>query len=409
MASTGGYTVAVQSLHGGATSFWRNARVGGWLTASGVTASGATLTLSGHGGSWYVKQTAPTAGACSASAVTGTTHTLSTLSAGAPYTYTAYSDSSCATAIASASFSTGISVSNLSETSTGIGLSIESTFKDANAFTTGSHAAGYTLQAVVIKFRDSAGDPGTFSAAIHGVSGGQPGGRGPPTRSAAIPRRRPRATAPTPAPGTCSLDSDTTYFLRAFRYQPGPRSRSLQAGRYGLRHRDEHAQQRGLVDRKQGTKTKYLTNDWGDAPQPNSFMFELIATKNPTLSVSSVTSTAATLNIADYTGNWRYKADKAPHNACSAVQTGSSANLTGLTWGTTYVYKAYSAAGCADANLLATAAAFTTASESVSNMGETSRGINVGVLAADLEANAFTTGGTRRRLQAGQGGHQDAR
>ena len=105
VSTTSGYTVAVQSVNGGNTSPWRNAGVA-WLTASGITSSGATLTLAGHSGDWYVKKTSPTpAGDCS-SAISGTTHNLSNLLGSTTFTHTAYSDSSCATAIGSATFTT---------------------------------------------------------------------------------------------------------------------------------------------------------------------------------------------------------------------------------------------------------------------------------------------------------------
>ena len=285
VASTGGYTVAVQSIHSGATSFWRNARTGGWLTTSGVTASGATLTLTGHAGSWYVKKTAPTAGTCSASAITGTTHTLSTLSAGTAYEYTAYSDSSCATAIASAAFSTGISVSNLSETSTGTGLSVTIRFKEANAFTTGSHAAGYTLQGVVFKFLDAVGSPGSFTPAIHTESGGNPSDSAAYTLSGeSSPATAGNYTYT--CSGTCSLDNDTTYFLLSTGTSP-----DYSAGRFKLDLTASDSETNTpnsagwiIADT---LKSKYLTNDWGAYPGADSFLFELIATKNPTLTVSS--------------------------------------------------------------------------------------------------------------------------
>ena len=214
VASTGGYTVAVQSLHGGATSLWRNARVDRWLTAGGVTATTTTLTPTGHSGNWYVKKTAPSpAGTCS-SAISGSTRALSTLSAGTAYVYTAYSDSSCSTAIAAASFSTGVSVSNLSETPTGTGVSITSRFKEATAFTTGSHAAGYSLQEVVLKFRDAVGNPGSFTAAIHADSDGNPAATTTYTLSGDANPSTAGDYAYT-CSGTCTLDSNTTYFLMA--------------------------------------------------------------------------------------------------------------------------------------------------------------------------------------------------
>ena len=91
----------------------------------------------------------------------------------------------------------------------------------------------------------------------------------------------------------------------------------------------------------------------------------------PTLTVSAVTDTTATLTIANHSGNWYYKATTGPDTTCSsnAVSTGS-VNLTGLTAGDSYTYSAYSDSTCTTANKLATASAFTTSNVSVSNLGE---------------------------------------
>ena len=56
--------------------------------ASGVTDGTATLTLTNHTGNWWLKQTAPTAGACTAEA--DLSHALGTLTGGTTYTWTAY-------------------------------------------------------------------------------------------------------------------------------------------------------------------------------------------------------------------------------------------------------------------------------------------------------------------------------
>ena len=66
----------------------------------------------------------------------------------------------------------------------------------------------------------------------------------------------------------------------------------------------------------------------------------------PTLRASAVTQTGATLTRSHFTGTWYYKADKAPHTACSAAQTGNTVALTGLTAGTSYTYRAYSDSTC---------------------------------------------------------------
>ena len=74
------------------------------LEAGSVTATTATLTLRWHTGDWhYQANTGPDA-TCSSPAQTGATASLTGLTAGQSYTYTAYSDSSCAAAIASVTF-----------------------------------------------------------------------------------------------------------------------------------------------------------------------------------------------------------------------------------------------------------------------------------------------------------------
>ena len=107
VTSTGGYTVAVQSTNGSAMSKWRNTRIGGWLTASSITGTGATLTLSGHSGDWHVKETSPATDAACSSAVTATTHTLAALFGNTDYVFTAYRDAACADAIGTTGLTTG--------------------------------------------------------------------------------------------------------------------------------------------------------------------------------------------------------------------------------------------------------------------------------------------------------------
>ena len=72
------------------------------LTASSITATGATLTIGNYTGSWHYKYTAPTGGTCSSSAVTQTSATVSDLDSNTAYTFKAYSDSTCATELAAA-------------------------------------------------------------------------------------------------------------------------------------------------------------------------------------------------------------------------------------------------------------------------------------------------------------------
>ena len=77
------------------------------LAASDVTVSSATLTLGGHTGDWWIKQTAPHVRPCTAGE-TDYSHAVSRLTMGREYTYKAYSASSCSggTELASVTFTT---------------------------------------------------------------------------------------------------------------------------------------------------------------------------------------------------------------------------------------------------------------------------------------------------------------
>ena len=77
------------------------------LKATGVTNVGATLTIGNHTGNWWYKATGGGGPhtSCS-SAVTTTTGTLTGLTGSTAYTYTAYTDSGCATVHGTATFTT---------------------------------------------------------------------------------------------------------------------------------------------------------------------------------------------------------------------------------------------------------------------------------------------------------------
>ena len=72
------------------------------LTASSITSTGATLTISLHADDWYHKYVTPLGGQCS-SAVSGTTATVSGLTPSTTYTFAAYPDASCGLSMATAS------------------------------------------------------------------------------------------------------------------------------------------------------------------------------------------------------------------------------------------------------------------------------------------------------------------
>ena len=249
------------------------------LSASGVTASGATLTISRHGAQWWYKADTGPDAPCSASAVTGTTKTLTGLSPMETYTYSAYSDSSCNTLLATAAaFTTGgVSVSNLSETSDGGGLGVHANDLEANAFTTGDHGGGYTLDRVVIKFRDSVNSaPGVFTATIHEVSGGSPAAAATYTLSG--------DDTPTTAgdytytcSGTCSLDKQTTYFL----VLTGTGT-SYTTGAYVVDATDSDSETNtpSNVGWSIANRAKYKSgNTWQDETLDTAVMFEVVVTE----------------------------------------------------------------------------------------------------------------------------------
>ena len=193
-----------------------SATVNASLAASGVTATGATLTLSNHAGAWWLQRTNPADATCD-SVGTNTTKTLTGLNPGQSYTYTAYGDSACAAALLPVTFSTHLTVSNLSET-THQSLSNETGYKNsnanrrwANAFTTGSAAGGYTLAGVTFQFGATTGSPTRIHAKIYADSGGMPG-----TLVKNLGSKNPSAAGNHTwicSGDGCALSSDTTYHV----------------------------------------------------------------------------------------------------------------------------------------------------------------------------------------------------
>ena len=78
------------------------------VVASGVTANAATLTLTGHTSSWWLKETAPTPPCRSPAGEADLSHALSNLTTGRSYTYKVYSQAGCNSVdeITGASFTT---------------------------------------------------------------------------------------------------------------------------------------------------------------------------------------------------------------------------------------------------------------------------------------------------------------
>ena len=65
-----------------------------------------------------------------------------------------------------------------------------------------------------------------------------------------------------------------------------------------------------------------------------------------TLMASAVTHEGAVLTMGNHTGSWYYKYTVPSGGVCSALQSGTSADVTGLAGNTSYTYKAYSDSTC---------------------------------------------------------------
>ena len=363
------------------------------LTASNVAATTATLTIAHHTGNWYYKHTG--AGATCDGPVSGTSKALTGLTANTTYTYSAYSDSACTTGnllAAAAGFTTFSSVSNLGSTKSG-DSPISSQYRGAVAFTTGSNSGGYVLKTVTMPLRKKGGNHGV-TATLHAMKG--TGEYSSVSEASDTALATLTGTAPavstwsdttfTCAGSGCRLSSDTTYFLvlTTFSY-PG------YAWAYAASE-TETAQPSGNGWSVEFGHYKDSTYPWGSHSDWN--VAEIAFVNAPGLTSSNVAATAATLTIADHTGDWYYKHTNTGAT-CEGPVSGTSKNLTGLDKNTAYTYSAYSDSGCS--TLLATAAQFTTLvgdKVSVSNLSETLTSLIVTLGPGAAFAQEFTTGNT---------------
>ena len=193
------------------------------LTASNVTDTGATLTIANHSGDWYYQHSGQ--GASCQGPVTGNSQSLTTLTSGTSYTYSAYSDAGCATLLATAAtFTLGQHhVSSLSSVKSGDSV-INNNHDEASAFTTGSNASGYTLTSVTLPLRvPTTAEVGSLAITLHEMEGSAAYGTGSApsatvlaTLSGTDPSGAKWAdTTYTCSGNGCGLSANTTYFLVA--------------------------------------------------------------------------------------------------------------------------------------------------------------------------------------------------
>ena len=320
------------------------------LTASNIATTTATLTIANHSGNWYVKKTAPSAGTCS-SAITGTTHGLTNLTAGTWYTYKAYSNAACTTAneLAAEAFSTAVTVSNFGEgdsQSQEIGYSQPSHTMGAQAFTTGSNGGGYTLSSISVTSDAKIGSPADLVVKLHAASGNNTPGTEIATLTGSNPDTAGTHTY-TCSTG-CDLAAGATYHV-ALSSPNSSTNNSVNS--YMIK----------MTNSNNETKTP-SSNGWSIANvgwiQPginnvHSFKIQVTAVPKPSLDASSVTATTATLTMTGHAGDWWLKETSPSAGTCTAGESDFSHALSSLIAGTTYTYKAYSKSGCATADEIA--------------------------------------------------------
>ena len=348
------------------------------LTASEVGATTATLTISGHSGQWWYKGNAGPDSTCQGPVSAGdSTEELTGLTAHSSYDYTAYNASGCGSGdlLATAPrFTTVATVSNLANTKGSTDKEVTSAEDRAIQFTTGPHAEGFDLQSVTLTLKQKTAG-GTLRVALHADSSGVPAS----TALATLTGTAPTSSSWTDATFTCSaaacdnLGSATTYYIVL--------ENTANSGAWSW------------AWSASGNETRTLnTNGWniGDgyvnrgtfwsAEASTHYLAQIGFYFRPSLRTGSITATGATLTLDYYNENWWYKADTGPHATCQGPVTTSAATLTGLTSGTPYTYSAYDASGCASANLLDTAPAFTPEASTLtaSNIGETTARLTIG-------------------------------
>ena len=193
------------------------------LIASSVTSTSATLTLAGHTGNWWYQANAAPDNSCK-DAGSGTTQALSGLTSNTSYTYTAYSNSSCSTALASAAVSTyDVTVGNLDKPVYLESCRVSSHTHCAVGFTTGDGI--YTLAAITARFKSKTHPQGRYLGDIvvtlHASASNSVGDMKRPAdaeRATLVGSNPDEAgdytyTCTAGGGNTCTLAANTTYFI----------------------------------------------------------------------------------------------------------------------------------------------------------------------------------------------------
>ncbi len=332
------------------------------LTVSGITTTAATLTIDGHTAQWWYKATTGPDSTCKGPVAANTaTKALSGLTAGNTYTYSAYSATGCADTdllATAAQFTTNLTLSVSGVTSGGATLTLS------------GHTGGWWYQggevgeALGTCTSVPSGTTATLSGLDYSEDHEYKAYSATGCASANLlgtVRFTTKSTNAGPALTPTNVSQTTARLTLSGRtggwwYRGGSRAA-------GEGNCTEGPSDHVLHLSDLSKDTEYTYRAYGDSlcgTRIASATFRTVAGES--LAASNVGATSATLTISNHTAQWWYKADTGPDSTCKgpvAANTDTK-GLTGLSAGTTYTYSAYSATGCADADLLATAAAFTT-------------------------------------------------
>ena len=384
----------------GRTSFTTEAN---WIAVSGIHRNAATLTLTGHTGSWSLKRTSPApAGACEQGEA-DFSHALSSLTEGTTYTYAAYSDSGCSTALRSVTFTTAVTVSNMSASGHGEGTSsrvgyfvgpVTQQYKEAaQGFTTGSNTNGYTLSSITVKVKGKTGSPGSFEVKLHSASGVNIGSA-LATLSGSDPSGNGNYTYTcTPSSSdNCALSRNTTYYI----WLRAPDAPTNASNYYTL-----------STTTSTGETRVPSTNGWNLADNgrelhgttwvTSAHVLRIEVAASPpgqSLAASGIASTTATLTLTGHVGEWWLKETSPNTGTCTAGESDYSHALSSLTAGTDYTFKAYSDSAC---SMEIASSAFTTALSPPTGLSATrtySANANSDSVALSWTAPASSTGRT---------------
>ena len=475
----------------------RAAPVSPYMLPSSVTGDSATLTMYGHTGNWYYKANKTPHTTCSTAQSGDTAASVTGLTAGTEYIYTAYRNSNCSTAIAKVRFTTSAGLTEVDVTATTVRLDLTghsgawwyddtasavsctkvnsgtspgrvkgmtkntsytfkaysasgcasanelaaTTFTTKNPALTSSNVTGRTAKLTLSNWATTNGQLGSSNSrdgywyykytvpsspagactagptspddsSAYLISSAELSGLSPGTAYTFKAYHDSSCTSSKEIATAASFTTDAELAVKDGTLTTTSATIVLAGNSAAWWLKKTAPTPAGSCESKQSSDTevalttltlgtRYTYKAFSSSASCTSGTGEIASVSfyTTTLAASSITVSGATLTINGHSGSWWYKANQGPHSTCqsggSTSNNTDSETLSGLSAATEYTYTAYSASGCAAANLVATET-FTTSGVSVSNLGNNnSNTLLIGRQfgsQVDSIAVAFTTG-----------------